>query len=154
MEDDTLSPVDGTLLVSVTNDTSQRDAIVSVHMKDIGEEALKAANVCLMRTDSGWGLAIYVRNSLFLIGLIENLIAHFPQVPDDANEDKYYLDVELNLPLPSGPSPLSGLATYLPSFNQTFKQLDSYMGLGSFNVQGSLGNINVEVSVIAKSGPF
>lgn len=60
MENNVISPVTGSLRVSVANNTSQKDATISVLMKDIGEEALKDANVCLMRTESGWGLAIYV----------------------------------------------------------------------------------------------
>lgn len=72
-------------------------------------------------------------------------VTYFHQVPDDANEDNYYFDVELTLPLPQEAPLLTGLATYLPSFNQTFEQLDSY-NLDSFIVQGSLGSINIEVS--------
>lgn len=72
-------------------------------------------------------------------------VIYFQQVPDDANEDNYYFDVELTLPLPQEAPLLTGLATYLPSFNQTFEQLDSY-NLDSFIVQGSLGSINIEVS--------
>lgn len=59
-DDDFGSPVTGSLNVSVLDDTTQTHATVSVTMKDIGEDALKEANVCLMRTDDAWGLAIYV----------------------------------------------------------------------------------------------
>lgn len=69
----------------------------------------------------------------------------FGQIPDDVNENKYYFDVDLKLPSVQPPCPLARLATYLPSFNQTFEQLDSYMNLDTFDVEGSLGDIYVEV---------
>ena len=50
----------GTFSVSVTQDSTQSEALVSVTMKNIDDAGLKAANVCTVRTDTGWGLAIYV----------------------------------------------------------------------------------------------
>ncbi|KAI5120345.1 hypothetical protein M0805_009420 [Coniferiporia weirii] len=130
IEDDVILPVTGNLQVSVVNSTSQGNATISVKMGDIGEEALNKANVCLVRLDNGWGLTIYV--------------------PDDASEDSYHFDMDLKLPLPVGPPQLTGLATYLPSFNQTFENLDSYANLDSFTVQGSVGSVVVK-SVHAQS---
>lgn len=50
----------GTFTVGVSQDSSQSEALVSVTMNNIGDAAVKAANVCTVRTDTGWGLAIYV----------------------------------------------------------------------------------------------
>lgn len=62
-DDELQTPVTGSLLVSVSSNMTEKDAVVSVKMKDIGKEPLKMASVCLMRAADGWGLAIYVRIS-------------------------------------------------------------------------------------------
>lgn len=67
------------------------------------------------------------------------------QVPDDTDEDDYYFDVDLRLPSTQSPCPMSNFETYLPSFNQTFEQLDPYMNLDTFDVEGSLGSVYIEV---------
>ena len=76
----------------------------------------------------------------------------FLQVPDDiSTEDKYSFDIELVLPASSDASKLYGLSTYLPSFNQSFENLETYTNLSQVYIQGSLGNINFEVLLFSES---
>lgn len=70
-DQDINSLITGSLRVSVGS-YSQKAATISVAMKDIGDDALRAASVCLMSPNasepgSGWGLAIYVCNSFALL---------------------------------------------------------------------------------------
>ena len=54
----------GRLNVTVDDSPGRENATVLVEMKDIGDQAMRAANVCLVRLDEdeggGWGLAIAV----------------------------------------------------------------------------------------------
>ena len=61
LDEEPQSQVTGSALVSITTNATEKNAIVSVNMKDIGEEPLSLASVCLMKASDGWGLAIYVR---------------------------------------------------------------------------------------------
>ena len=59
-------PVSGVLHASVTDDAEQVDAVVTI-TKDSKTPEVEIVNVCLMRTEVGWGIAIYVRVCLRLI---------------------------------------------------------------------------------------
>lgn len=127
-DQDINSQLTGSLRVTVGS--TNQNATISVAMKDIGDDALREANVCLMSPNatepgSGWGLAIYVPN-------------------DTTTEEKYSFDLELVLPSNEDSSKLYGLNTYLPSFNQTFENLETYTNLSQVSIQGSLGSINFE----------
>lgn len=69
-------------------------------------------------------------------------------MPNDGVANKYSFTVDLSLPIPNENAFMEGLATYLPSFNQTFSSLDAYTGLLSFIAQGSGASIVVEVKII------
>ena len=142
------SPMTGTFSVSVTQDSTQSEALVSVAMNNIGDTAMQAANVCTVRTETGWGLAIYVSCLWRCSSAAGRLTALSPrQVPNNGIADQYTFNVDLSLPIPNGGMILEGLATYLPSFNQTFNSLDSYAGLPSFIASGSGASVLVEVRV-------
>ena len=59
-------PVSGVLHASITDDAEQVDAVVTI-TKDSETSEVELVNVCLMRTEVGWGIAIYVRICLRLI---------------------------------------------------------------------------------------
>ena len=73
-------------------------------------------------------------------------LSFYSQVPNNGIADQYSFTVDLSLPPPSGNMFLDGLATYLPSFNQSFSSLEAYTGMPYFTAQGSGASISVEVS--------
>lgn len=100
-----LSPASGTLLVSVSEDSQQSLASISVAMSSILGQGEKPPNACVMQANGGWGLTLYVRN--FTPPLKNS--HRCPQDSEDYTISNYIFDIHLRLPPFSNKSTLRGI---------------------------------------------